>query len=83
MQLEIKDDEHNTGKCNQSRGYKMFSIQLRMKFQLLIKTKMLKKYFSCKKTLEYCIYLANKCLNVNIFLHFKFNELDKVHVQMS
>ena len=54
MQLEIKDDGHNTGKCNQSRGYKMFSTQLRMKFQLFIKTKMLKKY----------IFLAMKLWNI-------------------
>ena len=38
------------------------STELRMKFQLLIKGKMVKnKGFSCFKTLRCCIYSANKC----------------------
>ena len=37
------------------------STQLSNKFQLLIKNKMLKEYFSCSTTLRCRIYHANKC----------------------
>ena len=52
--------------CNKvrPRGYKTFSCstELRMKFQLLIKTKILtNKEVSCFKSLRCCIYHANKC----------------------
>ena len=39
-----------------------YSTQLSMKFQLHIKTKMLKnKDFSCLQTVQWCIFHANEC----------------------
>ena len=47
------------------------SIQLSMKFQLLIKTKILtNKGVFCFKSLRCCIYHADKCLNANNCWHF-------------
>ena len=42
---------------------KICHAQLRMKFQLLIKGKMVNnKNFACLNTLRCCIYPANKCI---------------------
>ena len=52
--------------------------QLRMKFQMLIKLKMVKnKDFSCFQTLRCCIYHANKCKNTNNCWHFNIYENSK------
>ena len=59
------------------------STQLSMKFQLLIKTKVLtNEEVPCFKSLR-CIYHANKCQNANNCWHFKIYEQDKFCAQLS
>ena len=56
------------------------STQMSMKFQQLIKTKILKnKDFSCFQTLKWCIYhgVLNNCWLFNIY------EQDKFHAELS
>ena len=61
-----------------------YSTHLSMKFQLLIKTKIpANKEVSCFKSLRYCIYHANKCLNANNCWHFDIYEQDKFRAQLS
>ena len=58
------------------------STQLSMKFQVLIKTKILKnKGIFCFQTLRYCIFHANGCLNANNCWHFNIYEHDKFRAQ--
>ena len=40
---------------------KLFHAQLSMKFQLLVKTLNAENRLLCFQTLDWCIYLANKC----------------------
>ena len=62
----------------------LYSTQLSMKFQLLIKTKIpANKEVSCFKSLRCCIYHANKCLNANNCWHFDIYEQDKFRAQLS
>ena len=61
-----------------------YSAQLSMKFQLFIKTKMLKnKDCSGFQTLRCCTYSANKCLNANDWWHFNIYGHDKIHAHLS
>ena len=54
------------------------STQQSMKFQLLKKTKIqINKDCFGFKSLRFCIYHANKCLNANICWHFNIYEKDK------
>ena len=47
-----------------------------MKYQLLIKPKMLENnYISCFQNFMCSIYHSNKCQNANIFGHFNIYEL--------
>ena len=61
------------------------STQRSMKFQLLIKTKMLKnKGFSCFKTLKSCIYHAYKCFKMQTIVGiFNIYEHDQFHARLS
>ena len=78
------DDSHGNTVTNLAPRLlkKSCSTQLStsMKFQFLMKTKMLKnKDLSCVKTLRCCIYPAHKCLNANNCWHFNIYEQDKFH----
>ena len=67
--------------CPGSEIMKLFSCstQLSIKFQLLIKAKMMKHTdFSCYQPLNWCIYPANKYKNANNYSHFNINEQDKL-----
>ena len=78
-----------------SRGYKLFSCsspkfikkihttQLSMKFQPLLKTKMLKIKISGFQILKYCICHADKFENAITSKHFNINEHDKFQALLS
>ena len=55
-----------------------------MKFQMLIKGKMVtEKDISCFKAFGLCIYHAYRYQNANKCWHFKINDHDKFHAQLS
>ena len=60
------------------------SIQLSMKFQLLIKTKItINKELSCFKSLRCCINHANKCLNaIDCWHNFNIYEHDEFYARL-
>ena len=54
-----------------------------MKFQLLIKAKMLKnKALSCVQTFRCCMYYADKFLMPTFVGNLTINEQDKFHAQL-
>ena len=60
------------------------STQVSMKFQLLIKTQISTNgEVSCFKSLRWCIYHANKCLNANNCWHCNIYEQDEFRAQLS